>query len=322
MNSKVESLHDNFKIGVSSCLLGNKVRFDGGHKHDKYITGTLSNYFDFVPVCPEVECGLSIPRESMRLVGKIKSPKLVGNKTGNDYTTQMQSWALENITKLEQEELCGFIFKSKSPSSGMERVKVYDKNNVPQASGVGIFTSIFMEKFPLLPVEEEGRLHDPGLRENFIENVFVYKRWRDLLLDFTLKGLVQFHTTHKYLLLSHNQKNYRELGRLIAQAGTVDPTNLIHEYQGLLMQTMRLKTTTKKHVNVLLHMVGYFKKVLSKDEKAELLEMIDNYAKHLVPLIVPITLINHYVRKYDQRYLKEQIYLTPHPLELKLRNHV
>ncbi len=321
MKSVAEKTNTTFKIGVSSCVLGNKVRFDGGHKHDRYITGTLSKYFDFYPICPEVECGLSIPRESMKLVGKLDNPILVGNKTGTDYTDQMKKWAQQKVNQLETEDLNAFIFKAKSPSSGMTRVKVYDKNNVPHAAGIGIFASIFMKNFPLIPVEEEGRLHDPGLRENFIESVFVYKRWRDLLKDFTVQKLVEFHTTHKYLLLAHNQKNYRALGPLIAQAGTLDPVELIDEYQRTLMDTMRLKTTTKKHVNVLMHMMGYFKKVLTKDEKEELLEIIDHFSKHLVPLIVPITLLNHYVRKYDQAYLKKQIYLNPHPLELKLRNH-
>lgn len=305
MKSAPEKTNTTFKIGVSSCLLGNKVRFDKGHKHDKYITGTLGNYFDFYAVCPEVECGLPIPRESMKLVGQANETSLVGNKTGTDYTDQLQSWAHQKMEQLEAEDLSGFIFKAQSPSSGMSRVKVYDRNGVPQANGVGIFASVFMKHFPLIPVEEEGRLHDPVLRENFIENVFVYKRWRDLLKDFTVHKLVRFHTSHKYLLLGHSQKNYRVLGRLISQAGLIDQAQLIGEYQVLLM-----------------HMMGYFKKVLSKDEKEELLEMIDNFSNQLVPLIVPITLLNHYVRKYDQVYLKEQIYLTPHPLELKLRNHV
>lgn len=318
----IELTEKTFTIGVSSCLLGNKVRFDKGHKHDKYITETLSGYFDFFPVCPEVESGLPIPRESMRLVGQIDSPTLIGNKTGKDYTEQLRSWSLEKVALLKDQDLCGFIFKSKSPSSGMERVKVYDHNNIPQSKGVGIFASIFMEHFPLIPVEEEGRLHDPVLREKFIENVFVYKRWRDLLDNFTVKNLVSFHTTHKYLLLAHNQKNYRVLGRLIAQAGTLEQAKLINEYQALLMNTMRLRTTTKKHVNVLMHIMGYFKKNLTKDEKEELVETINNFKNRIVPLIVPITLLNHYVRKYDQPYLKDQYYLNPHPLELKLRNHV
>lgn len=309
------------RIGVSSCLLGNKVRFDGGHKHDRYITGTLGNYFEFVPVCPEVECGLSIPREAMRLVGDPESPRLMTNKTGVDLTDKMNNWASNRVSELAEENLCGFIFKSKSPSSGMERVKVYDKNNVPRAIGVGLFARAFKERFPLLPVEEEGRLHDIVLRENFIESVFVYQRWRETVANATAKSLVTFHTRHKLLLRSHSEKHYRELGRIVAQAGTLDPEDLFTIYQENLMAAMKLKPTVKKHVNVLMHMMGYFKKVLSADEKQELLEVIERFRNQYVPLIVPITLMNHYVRKYNEPYLKDQYYLTPHPTELKLRNH-
>lgn len=309
------------RMGVSSCLLGNKVRFDGGHKHDRYITGTLGNYFEYVPVCPEVECGLSIPRESMRLVGKADSPRLVTNKSGTDLTDQMNQWAQKRVKELVKEDLCGFIFKSKSPSSGMERVKVYDHNNVPSAVGVGLFAHAFKQRFPLLPVEEEGRLHDIVLRENFIESVFVYKRWRETVESFTPKKLVTFHTEHKLLLRAHSEKHYRELGRIVAAAGTMEAEELLSSYQELLMAAMRLKPTVKKHVNVLVHMMGYFKKLLSADEKQELLEVIERFRNYYVPLIVPITLINHYVRKYNEPYLMQQYYLNPHPTELKLRNH-
>ena len=309
------------RMGVSSCLLGNQVRFDGGHKHDRYITGTLGNYFEFVPVCPEVECGLSIPRESMRLIGNPQSPRLVTGKSGVDLTEQMNEWAGNRVSELAKENLCGFIFKSKSPSSGMERVKVYDANNVPSAIGVGLFARIFKERFPLLPVEEEGRLHDMILRENFIESVFVYQRWRDTVESFTAGSLVTFHTEHKLLLRAHSEKHYRELGRIVAKAGTLDLEQLFTVYQENLMAAMRLKPTVKKHVNVLMHMMGYFKKLLSGDEKHELLEVIDRFRNNYVPLIVPITLMNHYVRKYEEPYLQKQYYLNPHPTELKLRNH-
>ena len=309
------------KIGVSSCLLGNEVRFDGGHKHDRYITGTLGAFFDFVPVCPEVECGLPVPRESMRLVGKPKSPRLITNKTSTDHTEKMHAWAHIRLEQLAQEHLCGFIFKSKSPSSGMERVKVYDKNNVPNSTGVGLFARSFMNRFPILPVEEEGRLHDMALRENFIESVFVYQRWCNTADNFTAKKLVNFHTNHKLLLRAHSEKHYRELGRIAAEAGSLDRNQLLDSYQENLMAAMRLKTTVKKHVNVLMHMMGYFKKILSSDEKKELLEVIERFRNNHIPLIVPITLMNHYVRKYDDPYLQQQHYLTPHPTELKLRNH-
>ncbi len=309
------------QIGVSSCLLGNKVRYDGGHKHDRYITGQLGQYFEFIPVCPEVECGLSIPREAMRLIGDPEAPRLVTNKTGVDHTDRMNEWADHKVNQLAQEDLCGFIFKSKSPSSGMERVKVYDKNNMPHTIGVGLFAKAFMNRFPLLPVEEDGRMHDLPLRENFIESVFVYRRWRDTVKASTVHSLVVFHTEHKLLLRSHSEKHYRELGRIVARAVKLATEELFNSYQENLMAAMKLKPTVKKHVNVLMHMMGYFKRMLSSDEKQELLEVIERFRKNYVPLIVPITLMNHYVRKYQEPYLQQQHYLNPHPTELKLRNH-
>ena len=308
-------------IGVSSCLLGNEVRYDGGHKHDRYITETLGRYLSFVPVCPEVECGLPIPREAMRLVGEVDRPQLVTNKTGVDHTDRMLTWARKKVVELEKENLCGFIFKNRSPSSGMERVKVYDGNNVPRAVGVGIFARAFKDHFPLLPTEEEGRLHDPLLRENFIEQIFVYQRWREVADAPTAAKLISFHTTHKLLLMAHSEKHTREMGRLMAQAGSLDLDTFIERYQELLMAAMSLKPTTKKHVNVLQHMMGFFKKMISADEKQELLSVIEQFRNNIVPLIVPVTLINHYIRKYQEPYLMQQHYLTPHPLELKLRNH-
>lgn len=308
-------------MGISSCLLGNEVRFDGGHKRDRYITDTLVHFFEFVPVCPEVECGLPIPREAMRLVGDPQNPRLVTNKSGVDHSERMQSWAEKRVQQLEKDGLCGFIFKNRSPSSGMERVKVYDANNVPQNIGVGLFAKVFKDHFPLLPVEEEGRLHDIVLRENFIESVFVYRRWRQALEQGTPAALIKFHTRHKLLLLAHSEQLYRLLGKLVGQAGTADPQSIFTEYQHHLMKAMKSKPTFKTHVNVLMHMMGFFKKLLSGDEKQELLEIIESYKNHLVPLIVPVTLINHYARKYNETYLLDQYYLHPHPTELKLRNH-
>ena len=316
-------MEEKIKLGISSCLLGEKVRFDGGHKLDRYLTDTLGNYVQYVPVCPEVECGMPIPREALRQVGDPASPRLVTSHTKQDFTDPMVRWARERVQGLEREELCGFIFKANSPSSGMERVRVYDASGMPHKVGVGLFARIFMEHFPLLPVEEEGRLHDPKLRENFIERIFVYKRWREMLAaGKTLGRLVSFHTRHKLLLLSHSPQNHNEMGKLVANAKKIPPYELFERYQGLLMETLGLKTTVKKQINVLQHMMGYFKKELSPDEKQELLEIIEQYRMGYVPLIVPVTLFNHYVRKYDQPYLKEQHYLRPHPIELQLRNHV
>jgi uncharacterized protein YbgA (DUF1722 family)/uncharacterized protein YbbK (DUF523 family) len=311
------------KLGVSRCLLGEKVRYDGGHKHDRFITDTLGQYVKYVPVCPEVECGFPVPREPFRLVGKANSPRLVTINTKTDHTDKMLKWAKKRLAELEKEGLSGFIFKKGSPSSGMERVKVYTEKGASSKSGSGIFARAFMEHFPLVPVEEEGRLSDPKLRENFIERIFVFKRWRELLSEKKSRGnLVAFHTKHKLLILSHSEKLYREMGKLVASAKKYSPGKLYETYQTLLMEALSLKTTVKKNVNVLLHLMGYFKKELSPDEKKELLEIIENFRKEYVPLIVPVTLINHFVRKYNQPYLKEQFYLNPHPIELKLRNHV
>ena len=315
-------MENRMRIGISTCILGENVRFDGGHKRDRFVTDTLGQFLEFVPVCPEVECGLGIPRESMRLVGDPESPRLLTNRTKIDHTERMITWAQKRVRELEKEDLCGFIFKSRSPSSGMERVRVYNEKGIPAKTGVGMFARIFMEHFPLLPVEEDGRLLDISLRENFIERIFALKRWRDLLGEKKSRGrLVAFHTQHKLLILSHSQKHSRILGKLVAAAKSISPKQLYPQYQALFLEALKLKTTVKKNINVLQHMMGYFKKQLSADEKQELLETFDQYREGYIPLIVPLTLISHYVRKYDQPYLKQQVYLNPHPVELKLRNH-
>jgi uncharacterized protein YbgA (DUF1722 family)/uncharacterized protein YbbK (DUF523 family) len=316
-------MESSIKVGISSCLLGNKVRYDGSHKLDRYITDTLGQYLEFVAVCPEAECGLGIPREPMRLVGPSQSPRLVTVRTQVDHTERMNHWARQRVIQLEQEGLCGFIFKSGSPSSGMERVKVYGERGIPQKHGVGLFARAFMEHFPLLPVEDEGRLHDSKLRENFVESLFVMKRWRELLLQGANPGkVVAFHTRHKLLMLSHSPRHYQALGKLVAQGKTMPQEGLLAGYQTLLLEGLQLKPTSKKNTNVLQHLLGYFKKQLAADEKQELLEIIETYRSGHIPLIVPITLVNHYVRKYHQPYLNEQYYLHPHPVELQLRNHV
>jgi len=314
---------EKIRLGISTCLLGENVRYDGGHKLDRFLTDTLGQYVEYVPVCPEVECGLPIPRESMHLEGDPESPRLMTSRTKQDMTERMVSWAKKRVVELEKEGLCGFIFKSDSPSSGMERVRVYNEKGMPAKKGVGMFAKIFMNHFPLLPVEDEGRLHDPKLRENFVERIFTLKRWREVLEKKESRGnLVDFHKQHKMLILSHSLKHHQMMGKLVAQAKGIPLKELYQQCQTILMEALQLKTTLKKNANVLMHMMGYFREQLSSDEKQELLEVIDHYRQEHIPLIVPITLINHYVRKYNQSYLKEQIYLNPHPLELQLRNHV
>lgn len=309
-------------IGVSACLLGEQVRYDGGHKHDRYITDTLGRFFNFLPICPEVECGLPTPREAMRLEGDPEAPRLMTRISRIDKTEQMKSYCDQRVRVMESADLCGFIFKKDSPSSGLHRVKVYT-NNVAVKSGRGLFADAIVRHFPLLPVEEEGRLNDADIRENFIERVFSYRRWKDFLLDNpTLGGLVEFHTAHKLLIMAHSTQYYREMGALVGNPHQLRKNELFERYEEQLMKALALQATVKKHTNVLMHIMGYFKKQLDHAEKQELLEVINQYHDRLVPLVVPLTLLKHYVNKYDQAYLKQQLYLSPHPAELMLRNHV
>ena len=311
------------KIGVSSCLLGEQVRYDGGHKHDAYITGILGRFFTFVPVCPEVGCGLPVPREAMRLEGDPSRPRLVTRKSRLDLTERMRGYCREKVAELDHEGLCGFIFKKGSPSSGLYRVKVYNDRGIPAVNGRGLFAAAVTERFTLLPVEEEGRLCDPALRENFIERIFAWRRWQEFRAGNVSKGeLVAFHTGHKLQLMAHSPKHYRELGKLVAGGKALDRAELLTRYENLFMAALTLPATVKKNTNVLMHITGYFKKVLSSGEKEELLEVISRYHDRFIPLIVPLTLLNHYVRRYGERYLQGQMYLNPHPHELMLRNHV
>jgi len=316
-------MEERIKLGVSACLLGQNVRYNGGHSRDPFITDTLSQYVEFFPVCPEVECGLPVPREAMRLVGDPESPRLITSNTRQDYTEQMRNWCSQRVRELEDLNLYGFIFKKGSPSSGMERVKVYSEHGMPSNRGIGMFARAFMAHFPLLPVEEDGRLNDPKLRENFIEAIFVLKRWREALEPRpTRRAFVEFHTRHKLLLMSHSPQHMRQMGKMIAEIKSHSLDDFRAQYERVLMDTLILKTTRRKNTDVLFHVMGFFKKQIGPDEKRELVETIENYRKGHIPLIVPVTLMSHYVRKYDEPYLKDQFFLHPHPLELQLRNHV
>lgn len=310
------------RIGISACLLGEAVRWNGVGARDRFLTDTLGQFVSWVPVCPEVECGLGIPRETLRLVGPIDAPRLVTTRTGVDHTERMQAWAARRVRELAKEDLCGFIFKKDSPSSGLMRVKVYNEKGMPEKKGTGMFARAFCDHFPRVPVEEEGRLHDPKLRETFIEQIFTLRRWREALSrGRRMGGLVDFHTRHKLLIMAHSPNHYREMGRLVASGKALAPAEIFDRYEELLLAALRLKTTVKKHANVIQHMLGYFKKELAADEKQEVLEILADYRREHVPLIVPLTLIRHFVRKYGQPYLAEQVYLNPHPVELKLHNH-
>lgn len=311
------------KVGVSACLLGEKVRYDGGHKHDSYITDTLGRFFTFVPVCPEVESGMTTPREAMRLEGDPAAPRLMTRISRIDKTEQMLSFCRSKVAELEKADLCGFIFKKDSPSSGLFRVKVYDDKGMPKKIGSGLFAAAVAKQLPLLPMEEDERLFDANLRENFIARVFSYHRWKDFQGDSPdIGSLVAFHTSQKLLMMAHSPKHYREMGVLVAHGKEIGRQELFRRYEELFMNGLAMHATAKKNTNVLQHIMGYFKKELSTDEKSELQEVITSYHDHLVPLVVPMTLLRHYVKKYEQPYLKKQAYLSPHPAELMLRDHV
>lgn len=323
MSSTVFPAEGPIRIGVSACLLGQAVRYDGGHKRDGFLVETFARYVEWVPVCPEVEFGLGVPRPTLRLEQRGEDVRLMMPTSGEDYTENMRAFAQRRVAALAHDDLCGYVLKKDSPSCGMERVKVYGAHAIPSKSGRGVFAEALMQRFPSLPVEEEGRLNDPALRENFIERVFAYRRVRALFGGrWTLGGLVAFHTAHKLQLMAHSPKTYEQLGRLVAIAKNVVRAELRQRYESRFMQGLTVLATRQRHTNVLQHIAGYFKKQLDGESKHELQSVIDDYRRGLVPLVAPLTLIRHYVRRFDVAYLRGQVYLDPHPKELMLRNHV
>jgi uncharacterized protein YbgA (DUF1722 family)/uncharacterized protein YbbK (DUF523 family) len=302
-------------IGISSCLLGQEVRFDGGHKHDAYITGTLGQFFEFHPFCPEVEIGLGVPRPTLQLVNVDGRVRCVGVKDPErDMTDRLRAHA-EGL-KERHAALCGYILKKNSPSCGMERVNVYDGNQ-PRKEGVGIYAEAMMQANPLLPVEEEGRLGDPGLRENFIQRVYVYYRWKQLVGEgITAQSLTRFHARHKLIIMSHG--DYRELGQLLAGLTSENLAKVAGQYIAGLMNLLKHVPTRGRHVNVLQHIQGYLKKELDPDDKAEMAETIERYRRGEIPLIVPLTLLKHHFRKAPDPYIEDSYYMSPYPQELRL----
>jgi len=312
------------RIGVSSCLLGQKVRFDGGHKRDGFLVDTFGRHVEWVPVCPEVEVGMGTPREPIRLVrdhgGGVR---LLGVKSATDHTQSMRAWAARRAEALAREDLDGYILKKDSPSCGMERVKVYDLQGPPARTGRGLFAQALTDRLPLLPVEEEGRLSDPRLRENFVERVFAHRRLTALFAGrWTVGALVRFHAAHKLTLLAHSPSGHQSLGRLVAQAASTPRAEVRGHYEEGFMRALAVMATPRRHVNVLQHMLGYFRGKLDDGSRKELADAIADYQQGLVPLVVPITLLRHHVRRCAIEYLASQIYLEPHPKELMLRNHV
>jgi len=306
-------------VGISSCLLGEQVRYDGGHKNNSYICHTLGCYFEFIPFCPEVAIGLGVPRETLRLVKQDEKVRCVGNKSASLDVTEPLTQVADTRHELHQ-SLCGYILKKDSPSCGMERVRVY-QGEQPQRNGVGLFAQRLQQNFPYLPLEEEGRLGDPVLRENFIQRVFVLRRWKSLLAEGVKPAAIQhFHARHKLILMSHDQTAYRRLGQLVAALPEWDLTAFCEHYLEQLMATLKIPATRSNHVNVLQHIQGYLKRDLDPEDKQELSETISQYRQGLIPLIVPIILLRHHFRKCPNDYIQTSHYMNPHPAELMLLN--
>lgn len=310
------------RLGVSGCLLGENVRYDGGHARDRYVSGTLAEWFELVSVCPEVEVGMTIPRPTIRLDDSSGEPRLIAPSTGEDFTDAMSEYSKRRVDELRALDLDGFVLKRGSPSCGLERVKVYRGVGSARRDGVGSFATVLLERWPELPVEEEGRLNDALLREHFVERIFAHNRWRVFLANEpTRRALVEFHTAHKLLLRTHDEHGYRELGRIVGSAGTCSDEELIERYGREYHNVLSKRATIKRHVNVMQHAMGYLKTLLNPIEKQELLRSIEDYRKGLLPLIVPLTLLRFNIARHEIEYLTGQVYFEPHPKELMLRNH-
>lgn len=317
-----EFLPGKITVGVSACLLGREVRFDGGHKRSRFITDTLAEYFGFAAFCPEVAIGMGTPRQPIRLTGDASNPEAVGVKTPELVVSQPLRTYGKKVAS-DAHELCGFIFKEDSPSCGMERVKVYNDKGMPERSGTGLFARKIMKAHPLLPVEEEGRLNDAALRDNFITRVYVYARWKALIdSGISKSGLIKFHTGHKYLVMSHSTVTYRQLGWMLSDLNRASLDDIADSYITRLMQTLSVPATRKRHTNVLQHLLGYLKNNLGSDHRADLNETIDAYRRGEFPLVVPIRLLQHHFSSHPHSYIKEQVYLNPHPQALQLRNNL
>lgn len=310
------------RVGISECLLGRPVRHDGGHKHDRYLTDTLGQWVEWVATCPEVEIGLGTPRPAIRILAAGTGDRLVFRKTGEDITDRMTTWAADKLEGFA--DLDGFVLKKDSPSCGMERVRRYrEDGEMVSKDGRGIFATALIDRFPLLPVEEDGRLNDPLLRENFVERLFAYRRWKEFVASQPRAGdVVAFHSANKMTLHSHHPQKYRQLGQLVAGAGKADPGILLADYGAAYMDILRHRATPKRHTDVLQHLAGHLKKSIDAEDRSELAGLIGAYRRAEVPLVVPVTMLRHHFRRHGSEWVNSQTYLAPYPDELMLRNHV
>lgn len=318
------SQHPAIRVGISSCLLGENVRYNGGHTRDAMLLQWLGPFVEWVPVCPEVEVGMGTPRETVRLEGSPDGPRMIGSESGRDWTDTLENWARKKVEGLAEKSLHGYIFKRSSPSCGLYRVKIYNRDGLPEKKGRGLYAVALTSKLSLLPVEEEGRLNDPGLRENFVERIFAYYRWSQLLAnDPSPADLISFHTRYKLTLLSHSPSHYRQLGSLVGNLGKKSFTSVLDEYGEGLMGTLQIMASRERHGNVMHHLMGHLKAHLDGSQKQEVLDLIEDYRRGLIPRIVPLTLLRHHFRFQPvSRWIHDQVYLNPYPRELMLLNHV
>ena len=323
MTENSEEAKTVIRVGVSSCLLGQEVRYDSGHKKDRYLTDILDDYVEWVSVCPEVESGMSTPRPAMRLVEDGQNVRMAEIKSNIDHTTQMTKFSQLRVRKLRDQNLCGYILKKNSPSCGMTRVKIWKDKGMPRRDGRGLYASALMDAYPNLPVEEEGRLHDAALRENFIERVFAYRRLQDLFRPrWTVGQVMKFHTAHKLQLMAHSPVAYRTLGQLVAVTKEVPRATFRNDYEDGFMTALAQLASRGRNTNALQHAAGYVKTKIDSASRNELADLIHDYRNGLVPLVVPLSLLRHHIRVHEIDYLAGQSYLQPHPKELMLRNHV
>ena len=313
---------DPIRIGVSSCVIGEEVRWNGGHSRQRYLTDMLGPFVEYVPVCPEVEVGMGVPRPTVRLVRKGDDIRMIDPKNEVDWTSSMRRLSRTRSSELADAGLHGFVLKKDSPTCGVFRVRIYADSGV-ERNGRGLFATALIQRMPHLPVEEEGRLNDARIRENFVERIFAYRRLKGLFRPrWTVGDVVAFHTREKLLLRAHDERGYRELGKLVAGAKSVPRAAFADDYADRFMEIMKRPATVVKHVNVLQHMLAFLRWQDDDVGRAEMHTAIADYRAGLVPLVVPVTLIQHLARRHEQQILLDSSYLSPHPKELMLRNHV
>jgi len=317
------TVHKPIRIGISSCLLGDRVRYDGGHKQDHFLTDVMGPHVEWVAVCPEFEIGLGVPREPIELERKSGEIRLVSIETRADHTKTMQRWAKRRLDELHRENLSGYILKSRSPSCGIGRVPIYLENGAREGNGRGLFASGLLESFENLPVEDEARLATPMHRENFIERVFAYRRLRQLFDGrWKNRDVAEFHVQHELLLMAHSPRLSREIGRVVDQIANYPRKEFRQHYESLFMQAMKSATNRRRHAKVLRHIADSFAEQLDPAQTNELGRIIEGYSQGLEPLSTLLASIRILARRFGIHYLEEQVYLNPRPEEAALRDRV